>query len=71
MASERTMIPDLMIEAMIVESVIPIARTGMFGTVKGSTFLRMIERKLRWLMTRRDRVIEVIQPPSSTEDSFN
>jgi hypothetical protein len=55
---------------MIVESVIPIHKTGSFGIVRGSTFLRMIERKLNWFLPRVERVIEVIQPPNRDEDSF-
>jgi len=70
MASERSIVPLLMIEALIVESVIPIHNTGSFGRVRGSIFLRMIERKLNWLLPRIDRVIEVIQPQMGDEDSF-
>ena len=68
--SERAMIPDLMVEALIVESVIPIWKTGSFGSVKGSTFLRLVEKKLKWLEPKMQRVIDVIQPPPSGEDSF-
>ena len=68
--SERAMIPDLMVEALIVEGVIPIWKTGSFGSVKGSTFLRLVEKKLKWLEPRMQRVIDVIQPPLSGEDSF-
>lgn len=70
MESERTIFPSLMIEALIVESVIPIHKTGSFGRVRGSTFLRMVERKLNWLLPRKERVIQVIQPPMDDEDSF-
>jgi hypothetical protein len=59
-----------MIEALVVESVIPIWKTGSFGTVTGSIFLRLIEKKLKWLEPRMQRVIDVIQPPLSGEDSF-
>ena len=69
-ASERAMIPDLMVEALIVECVIPIWKTGTFGQVSGSTFLRLVEKKLKWLEPRMQRVIDVIQPPLSSEDSF-
>lgn len=69
-ASERAMVPYLMIEALVVESVIPIWKTGSFGSVAGSTFLRLVEKKLRWLEPRMQRVIDVIQPPLSGEDSF-
>ena len=69
-ASERAMIPDLMIEALVVEGVIPIWKTGSFGSVTGSTFLRLVEKKLNWLEPRMQRIIDVIQPPLSGEDSF-
>jgi homoserine kinase type II len=68
--SERAMIPDLMVEALIVEGVIPIWKTGSFGNVKGSSFLRLVEKKLKWLEPKMQRVIDIIQPPLSGEDSF-
>ncbi len=71
MASERTMLPSLMVEALIVESVIPIHKTGSFGRVRGSVFLKMVERKLNWLEPRMQRVIDVIQPSMGDEDSFS
>jgi thiamine kinase-like enzyme len=70
LASERSIFPSLMIEALIVESVIPIHKSGSFGRVRGSIFLRMIERKLNWLVPRVGRIVEVIQPPMHDEDSF-
>ena len=71
LASERAIFPSLMIEALIVESIIPIHKTGNFGRVRGSVFLRMVERKLNWLVPRMDRVINVIQPQMNDEDSFS
>jgi Ser/Thr protein kinase RdoA (MazF antagonist) len=71
MASERTIIPPLMVEALLVESIVPIHKTGTFGRIRGSAFLRMVERKLRWLEPRAKRVIEVIQPPMGDEESFS
>jgi len=70
MASERTIVPYLMVEALIVESIIPIHSTGSFGTILGSSFLKMVEGKLRWLDPRMQRITEVIRPPSSGEDTF-
>jgi Ser/Thr protein kinase RdoA (MazF antagonist) len=70
LASERSIFPSLMIEALIVESVIPIHKAGSFGRVRGSIFLRMIERKLNWLVPRLGRIVEVIQPPMHDKDSF-
>ena len=71
MASERSIFPSLMVEALIVESIIPIHKTGSFGRVRGSVFLKMVERKLKWLEPRTDRVISVIQPSLKDEDSFS
>ena len=70
MASERLILPSLMVEALIVESFLPILKTGTFGRIRGSSFLRMVERKLRWLEPRSQRVIDVIQPSLGDEDSF-
>ncbi len=70
MASERSIVPALMVEALIVESVFPILKSGTFGRVRGSSFLRMVERKLRWLEPRTQRVIDVIQPSLGDEESF-
>lgn len=70
MASERSILPSLMVEALIVESFLPILKTGTFGRIRGSSFLRMVERKLRWLEPRAQRVIDVIQPSMGDEDSF-
>lgn len=47
--AELRTIPWLMIEALIAESVIPIAATGSFARMDGVRFLMMIERKVRWL----------------------
>ena len=69
--SERSIIPALMVEAFIVESVIPIHRTGAFGRIRGTSFLRMVERKLKWLVPRTQRVIEVIQPSLGEEETLS
>jgi homoserine kinase type II len=47
--AELKTIPWLMLEALICESVIPIAATGSFARLDGLGFLLMIERKARWL----------------------
>ena len=43
-------IPYLMCEAMIGESVLPIAATGSFGRMEGFPFLQMVEGKVRWIL---------------------
>jgi hypothetical protein len=68
--SELSIIPPLMKEALIVESVFHVHKTGSFGTIVGSDFLRMIARKLKWLDEKTEQIVEVIQPPKSSGDSF-
>ena len=53
---ERSLLAGLMIEALIVESVVPIAATGSFSRIPGSKFLEMVERKVRWLSSRASRL---------------
>lgn len=43
------MLLGLMIEALVAESVTPIAATGRFANIQGFRFLRMILRKVHWL----------------------
>jgi len=57
---ERQAVPWLMVEALIIESVIPIAATGSFARIAGSAFLRMIERKVRWIRPRAAKLAELV-----------
>jgi len=57
---ELQVIPWLMIEAMVAESVLPIAATGSFGKLEGYGFLQMIERKVRWVQTNAQQLIRVV-----------
>ncbi|HVS70692.1 MAG TPA: phosphotransferase [Phycisphaerae bacterium] len=50
--AELQVIPHLMVEALVAESVLPIAATGSFGRIEGYGFLQMIERKVRWIKQR-------------------
>ena len=47
--AEIDVIPHLMIEALVSETVFPVAATGMFGRFDGAAFLAMVLRKIRWL----------------------
>ncbi len=58
--AEIAALPWLMIEALIVEAVIPIAATGSFATIEGGAFIRMVERKVRWLQDNADRLSALI-----------
>lgn len=55
--AECRAIPWLMIEALITEATLPIAATGRFGQIEGSTFLRMVERKATWIAESAERLI--------------
>jgi homoserine kinase type II len=58
--AELQVIPWLMIEAMVAESVLPIAATGSFGKMEGYSFLQMIERKVRWVQANAEQLIRVV-----------
>lgn len=46
----------LMVEAMVAEAFVPIAATGRFGPIPGGAFLRMVERKVEWLIRNHERL---------------
>jgi Ser/Thr protein kinase RdoA (MazF antagonist) len=54
-------LPDLMNEAMIAETVLSIAATGMFANASGPVFLEMIHRKCNWIEQNRADIIEAIK----------
>jgi len=58
---ERAAIPWLIIEDLVVESVVPIAATGSFARIPGSSFLRMVERKVKWLRPRAASLSSVLK----------
>jgi len=53
-------LPDLMIETMIAEAVLPIAATGFFGNLSGPGFLKMIKRKCQWIDHNRTTLTKAI-----------
>jgi hypothetical protein len=54
-------LPWLMIEALVVESVIPIAATGRFGPIEGTTFLQAVLRKVRWIAEHAGALAEQVR----------
>jgi homoserine kinase type II len=54
-------LPDLMIETLIAEAVLPIAATGFFVNFSGADFLKMIHRKCLWLDKNRQALAEAIE----------
>lgn len=58
--AERMAVPWLMIQALIAESVIPVAATGLFANMSGADFLRMILRKADWLREHSEALTEMV-----------
>ncbi len=56
---EPAMLPALMIEGLVAESLVPIARTGTFAGVPGGPFLQMVERKAGWI-TRNAATLTIL-----------
>ena len=50
--AEAGVVPWLMVEAAIAESVVPVAETGGFSLVPGFPFLQMVRAKTEWIMPR-------------------
>ncbi len=63
---EQACIPHLMIEALIAESVLPIAATGSFGRYHGFRFMKMVCRKSAWLARNAERLAENVVAASSS-----
>lgn len=57
---ESRAIPALMVEAMVGESVGPIATTGRFAAIEGGAFLEMVGRKVVWIEREASRLSELI-----------
>lgn len=55
-AAERAMIPWLMIEAMVAESIIPIANTGSFADLPAAPFLATVVRRCGWVRERAEAI---------------
>lgn len=53
-------IPDLMIEALIAETIVPIAFTGTFGGLDAGEFLAMALRKADWLRANAGEAVRAI-----------
>lgn len=58
--AELKALPWLMIEALIAEAVIPVAKTGMFARMQGAVFLEMVRRKCVWMIEQRDTLVSML-----------
>ncbi len=59
--AELRTVPWLMVEALIAESVIPIAATGFFSRMAGGPFLEMVVRKVRWLRQNHREMVAYVE----------
>ncbi|MCH2147865.1 MAG: phosphotransferase [Phycisphaerales bacterium] len=57
---ERAMTPWLMIQAMIVEGVVPVAMRGRFGSVPGSVFIEHLRSASSWIEDNATDVLEAL-----------
>ncbi len=53
-------LPWLMIEALIVEAVAPIAAAGQFAGFEGGAFLSMVRRKTEWMEREADKLVRLL-----------
>jgi len=58
--NELKCLPDLMIETLLAEAVLPIAATGSFSNFSGIDFLKMIHRKCLWIKNNKELLISGI-----------
>ncbi len=67
--AEIDALPWLIIEAMIVESVLPIAAAGRFAHLSGQSFLAMVHDKVRWLRPRAAKLTQFLRDSGTETDS--
>ncbi|MGD9691519.1 MAG: phosphotransferase enzyme family protein [Phycisphaerales bacterium] len=53
-------LPWLMIEALIVEAVAPIAAAGQFAGFDGAAFLSMVRRKTEWMEREAEKLVRLL-----------
>jgi len=52
---------NLMLETMIAEAILPVVTTGFFGNFSGVDFLKMIQRKTKWMDKNRSKLTKAIE----------
>ncbi|MEX2218718.1 MAG: phosphotransferase [Phycisphaerales bacterium] len=58
--AELESLPWLMVEALIVEAVVPIAATGTFAGLSGSAFLGMVDANVDWIRRNARRIAALV-----------
>ncbi len=61
--AEKSALAWMMIEALIIESLVPIAATGSFARIPGSHFLEMVRSKVNWIRPRAGKLVEYLDQP--------
>ncbi|MHC5023802.1 MAG: phosphotransferase enzyme family protein [Planctomycetota bacterium] len=59
--AEKRAVPWLIIEALVLETIMPIAATGTFAGIRGSAFLDVIARTVSWLQPRAEGLTELLE----------
>ncbi len=60
--AEAVILPSLMLECLVAESVVPVAKTGRFAIVPGLPFLGMVARKAAWIEAAEVPIRELLAP---------
>ncbi|MHC4246771.1 MAG: phosphotransferase enzyme family protein [Planctomycetota bacterium] len=60
--AEAVILPSLMLECLVAESVVPVAKTGRFAVVPGLPFLGMVARKAAWIEAAEAPIRELLVP---------
>lgn len=58
--AELKVVPWLMIQALIAEAVIPVAKTAMFARMPGPVFLEMVRRKCVWMLEQSSTLVSML-----------
>lgn len=59
--TELEALPWMIVEALITESVLPIAAQGSFAHLDGAAFLEMIRRKIQWIAPRAGKLAAFLE----------
>ncbi len=54
-------LPWLMIEALVIESVVPLAASGRFGPIGGVEFIGALRRRIRWIAEHAGALVEEVR----------
>lgn len=61
-AAELQAVPWLMVEALGMEVLLPLAARGAFGGIRGDTMLGVVRRQMDWLINNAQKLSRVLEP---------